>query len=176
MNQTLPKKLRLSFITLGLSVAALVAAFVSVTVLGVWREREQTPRLAVDSLVKALRTYRQQSGRFPANFRELDARVWKRGKGVDFGADGRSLSVANYLYLYHPIDAGAATIWIIPTGPRRDEASTHFLLLSPDNLRRWKGAPLSLDEIKNLPLVPQYREMALFGMTEQSAIEFTGRK
>ena len=64
----------------------------------------------------------------------------------DFGADGRSLSIANYHYIYHPVDAGACTIWIIPTGPRRDEGATHFLLLYPDSLRRWKGAPLSPDE------------------------------
>lgn len=175
MNQTLPKGFRFSFVTLGVSVAALVVSFASVTVLGVWREREQTPRLAVDSLVKALRTHHKQTGRFPADFRELEARVWKHGKAPDFGADGRSLSVANYFYLYHPASARAATIWIIPTGPRRDEGSTHFLLLTPENLRRWKGAPLSLDEIKNLPPVPQYRQMAVYGMTEQRPIDLTGK-
>lgn len=176
MNQTLHKGMRFSFVTLGVSVAALVVSFIFVAVLGVWRERKQTPRLAVDSLMKALRTHHKQTGRFPADFRELEARVWKRKQGPDFGADGRSLSAANYLYLYHLVDAGAATIWIIPTGPRREEASTHFLLLRPDSLRRWKGAPLSLDEIKNLPPVPQYRQMALFGMTEQGAIEGAKRR
>jgi hypothetical protein len=43
-------------------------------------------------------------------------------------------------------------------------------------LRRWKGAPLSLDEAKSLPPVPQYREMALLGMTEQRPIELTRKK
>jgi hypothetical protein len=51
-----------------------------------------------------------------------------------------------------------------------------LLLLGPDSLRRWKGAPLSLNEIKNLPAVPQYRQMALFGMTEQKSIDLSGRK
>jgi hypothetical protein len=77
------------------------------------------------------------------------------------------LSVADYFYLYQQIDAGSATIWIIPTGARREEGSTHFLLLRPDSLRRWKGVPLSLEKIKDLPAVPQYRQMALLGMTEQ---------
>ena len=166
-QQPTRKKLRLSFVTLGVSVAALVISFVFVTVLGRRREQEQTPRLAVDSLVKALRNYHKQAGRFPADFRELEARVWKRKKAPDFGADGRSLSVANYVYLYHQVEAGSATIWIIPTGARREEGSTHFLLLRPDGLRRWKGIPLSLDQIKGLPAVPQYRQMALLGMTEQ---------
>ncbi len=176
MNQTLPKGFRFSYVTLGVSVAAFVVSFITVTVLGVWREREHTPRLAVDSLVKALRTYHKQTGSFPVDFRELESRVWKHKKQPDFGADGRSFSVANYLYLYHRVDAGSVTMWIIPTGPRREEGSTHFLILKPDNFRRWKGAPLSLDEIKNLPLVPQYRQMSLFGMTEQGSIELTDRR
>lgn len=175
-QQPTRKKFRISFVTLGISVAALVISFVFVTVLGSRRESEQTPRLAAGGLVKALRKYHKQAGRFPADFRDLEARVWKHKKAPDFGADGRSLSVANYFYLYHQIDAGSATIWIIPTGQRREEGSTHFLLLRPDSLRRWKGAPLSLDEIKNLPPVPQYRQMSLFGMNEQKPIELSGRR
>jgi hypothetical protein len=166
-QQSTHKKFRLSFVTLGVSVAALIISFVFVTVLGRRREREQTPRLAVDSLVQALRKYHKQAGRFPADFRELDARVWKHKKAPDFGVDGRSLSAANYFYLYHQIDASSATIWIIPTGPRREEGSTHFLLLRPDNLRLWKGVPLPLDKLRDLPAVPQYRQMTLLGMAEQ---------
>jgi hypothetical protein len=175
-QQSTRKKFRLSFVTLGISAAALVISFVFVMVIDSRRGREETPRLAVDGLVKALRKYHKQAGRFPADFRELETLVWKRKKAPDSSAGGRSLSIANYVYLYHQVDAGSATIWIIPTGPRREEGSTHFLLLRPESLRRWKGAPLSLDEIKNLPPVPQYRQMALFGMTEQKAIELSGRR
>jgi hypothetical protein len=175
-QQPTRKKFRLSFLTLGISVAAFIISFVFVMVLGNWREREQTPRLAVDSMVKALRKYHKQAGRFPADFRELEARVWKHKKAPDFGVDGRSLSVANYFYLYQQVEAGSATIWIIPTGPRREEGSTHFLLLRPDSLRRWKGVPLSLDKIKGLPAVPQRRQMALLGMTEQEPVELSGKR
>jgi hypothetical protein len=160
-------KYPLSFVTLGASLAAFIITFLFVTALGNRLEGEQTPRLAVDSLVKALRKYHKQTGRFPADFRELEARIWKHKKAPDFGAGGHSLSAANYFYLYHQIDAGSATIWIIPTGPRREEGATYFLLLRPDSLRRWKGAPLALDKIKDLPAVPQYRQMAFLEMTEQ---------
>ena len=88
---------------------------------------------------------------------------------------GRGLSISNYYYIYFQVDAHTSTIWIIPTGPRREEGETHFLLLRPDNLRRWKGAPLSLDEAKNLPPVPQYGQMHLLGMTEQRSIELSKR-
>jgi hypothetical protein len=175
-QQPTGKKFRVSFVTLGVSVAALIISFVSVTAIGKLREREQTPRLAAGSLVKAIRNYHKQAGRFPADFRELEARVWKHKTPPDFGPDGRSLSAANYFYIYHQIDAGSATIWIIPTGPRRDEGSTHFLLLRTDGLRRWKGAPLSPDKIRDLPAVPQYRQMALLEMTEQEPAELSRRK
>ena len=177
MNQSInTRRLRMSFMTFGASVAAIIIAYAATTLLEARRLREQTPRLAIDSLLKALRAYHRQTGRFPDDFRELETRVWKHKSAPDFGADNRSMSVANYFYIYTRVDARAATIWIIPTGPKREEGSTHFLLLTPDNLRRWKGAPLSLEEAKKLPPVPQYREMALLGMTEQRPIELTRQK
>jgi hypothetical protein len=169
------RSMRASFVMLGLVVVAIVVGHAVDAVLETRRWREREPRLAVDSLVKALRTYHKQSGRFPADFQELEVKVWKHKTPPDFGADGRGLAVANYYYIYSPVDAGTCTIWIIPTGPRRDEGSTHFLLLSPDNLRRWKGAPLSLDEVGKLRSVPVYGEMNLLGMTEQSPIKLTKR-
>jgi hypothetical protein len=177
MNQTISTRgMRISFVILIAALIALLVAYATSTIVEEWRLREQTPRLAADSLVKALKTHHRQTGRFPADFRELESRVWKHKKAPYFGADGRSLTVANYYYLYHPVDARTATIWIIPTGPRRDEGATHFLLITPDHLRRWKGAPLSLDEMQNLPPVPQYQQMQLLGLTEQQPIELGKRK
>jgi hypothetical protein len=161
----------------GTSLVSLVVTYATVTIAAVWRAREQMPRLAADSLVKSLRTYHQQTGSFPANFRELEARVWKHKQAPDFGADDRSLTVANYYYIYYPVDANTCTVWIVPVGLRREEGATHFLLLTPGGLRRWKGAPLTLDEVKKLPAgVPQYGEMALLGMTEQQPIDLNKKK
>ncbi len=170
MNTT-KGRIRVSFALLGATAVAIVVSYAVDAAMESRRWREQAPRLAVDSMVKALRTHHRQTGRFPADFHELEARVWKHKTRPDFGADGRSLSVANYYYIYYPVDGTTCTIWIIPTGPRRDEGSTHFLLLSPDSMRRWKGAPLSLDEIGKLRGVPQYGEMSLLGMTEQPQIK-----
>ncbi len=177
MNQAASKRrVRMSLVMFGASAASLIIAYAAATILEVWQLREQTPRLAADSMVKTLRAHHRQTGRFPNDFRELEARVWKHKTMPDFGADGRSLSIANYYYLYHPVNAGACTIWIIPVGPRREEGSTHFLLLYPDSLRRWKGPPLSLDEIGKLRSVPQYGEMNILGMTEQRPIDLVKRK
>ena len=175
MNALGKTRLRISFFLLGSALAALVVCFVTAVLIEYRQARQQAPRLAVDSMVKALRTHHRQTGRFPSDFRELEARVWKHKQPPDFGADGRGLSVANYYYIYHRESAGVCTIWIVPTGPRRDEGATHFLLLYSGSLRRWKGAPLSPGEIKALPPVPQYREMALLGMTEQPQINMVRR-
>ena len=75
------------------------------------------------------------------------------------------------------MDANTCTIWIVPVGTRREEGSTHFLLLTPGGLRRWKGAPLTLDEVTKLPAgVPQNGEMTLLGMTEQQPIDLNKKK
>lgn len=172
---TAKSRIRISFVMVSISLIALVVTYACVTIAAAWRSQKEMPRLAADSLVKTLRTYHQKTGSFPASFRELEARVWRHEQAPDFGTNGRSLSVANYYYIYHLVDAKTCTIWIVPTGRRREEGSTHFLLLTPQGLRRWKGAPLSLDEVKNLPSLPQYREMMVLGMTEQQPIDL-GRK
>ncbi len=177
MNEATNKTgLRISFVMVGTTLVALAVTYASINIASAWRASNQMPRLAVESLVKALRTYHRQTGSFPKDFRELEARVWKHRQPPDFGADGRSLSAAYYCYLYYPVDAHTSTIWVVPTGPRREEGATHFLLLTPDNLRRWKGAPLSLDEIKKLSPIPEYKEMGVLGMTEQQPVDLTKRK
>lgn len=170
-------RLRISFVMVGISLVGLAVVYAAVTVAAAWRAQNNLPRLAADSLVKALRTYYRQTGSFPASFRELEARVWKHNQAPNFGTEGRTLTVANYYYIYYPVDAKTCTLWVIPVGPRREEGSTHFLLLTPGGLRRWKGTPLSLDEVKKLPpAVPQYSEMTLLGMTEQQPIDFGKKK
>ena len=170
-------RLRISVVMIGISLIALIATYAAVTIAAAWRARDQMPRLAADSLIKSLRNYHQQTGHFPVNFGELEARVWKHKQAPDFGTDGRSLTAANYYYIYYPVNASTCMVWIVPVGPRREEGSTHFLLLTPGGLRRWKGAPLTLDEIKKLPpAVPQYGEMALLGMTEQQPIDLDTKK
>ena len=83
-------RLRISVVMVGISLVALIVTYAAVTIAAAWRAREQMPRLAADSLVKSLRAYHQQTGRFPANFRELEARVWRHKQAPDFGAGGMS--------------------------------------------------------------------------------------
>lgn len=161
---------RITYILLGFWVLAVIASHLY----GLWtasqEEKAMLPRPAVDQIIKALRSYHHHVGKFPHSFAELEGRVWRHRRTPNFGEDGRSLSMANYYYIYYLIDAGTCTLWAIPINKRREEGSTFFLSLSPETVRRWKGAPLALDEIKRLPALPEPAQLALLGLTEQQPI------
>jgi hypothetical protein len=171
---------RLTYILLGFCVLAVIASHLY----GLWtasqEEKAMLPRPAVDQIIKALRSYHHQVGKFPQSFSELESRVWRHRRTPNFGEDGRSLSMANYYYIYYLIDASTCTLWAIPINKRREEGSTFFLALSTETARRWKGAPLALGEIKRLPSVPEPAQLALLGLTEQQPIQLqpsrNGRK
>lgn len=162
---------RSTYLILGFSIVAVTGSYLYSIWSASQREKAMLPRPAVDQIVKALRTYHHQVGSFPQSFVELEGRVWRHNHHPNFGYDGRSISMANYYYLYYPVDSGACTLWAIPINTRRDEGSTFFLALSPETVRRWKGAPLALDEIKRLPALPEPAQLALLGLTEQQPIQ-----
>lgn len=161
---------RVTYLILILSIVAAIGSYLYALWTASQREKAMLPRPAVDQIVKALRTYHHQVGRFPQSFVELEARVWRHNHPPTFGNDGRSLSMANYYYLYYAVDSSACTLWAIPINKRREEGSTFFLALSPETARRWKGAALALDEIKRLPSVPDPAQLALLGLTEQQPV------
>lgn len=162
---------RITYILLGFCVLAVIASHLY----GLWvtsqEEKAMLPRPAVDQIIKALRSYHHKVGKFPQSFVELEGRVWRHKRHPNFGEDGRSLSMANYYYIYNLIDGGACTMWAIPINKRREEGSTFFLALSTETARRWKGAPLNLDEIKRLPTLPEPAQLALLGLTEQQPVQ-----
>ena len=158
---------RFTYLILGFSIVAVVGSYLYSLWAASQQEKAMQPRAAVDQIVKALRTYHKQVGKFPPNVVELETRVWRQNRGRTFGEDGNSFSMANYYYLYYLVDSGTCTLWAIPINKRREEGSTFFLALSTETARRWKGAPLALDEIKHLPAVPDPAQLALLGLTEQ---------
>jgi hypothetical protein len=162
---------RFSYLILGISIVAAIGSHAFALWNAAQLEKALLPRPAVDKIVKALRVYHHQVGKFPDSFIDLEARVWRHQRSPAFGENGRSLTVGNYYYLYYPIDAGACTLWAIPINKRREEASTFFLALLPQTARRWKGAPLGLDEIKRLPSLPDPAQLAVLGLTEQGLLQ-----
>jgi len=162
---------RFSYLILGFSVVAAIGSHFYALWAASQQEKAMLPRPAVDHIIKALRAYHQKAGRFPDSFTKLDSRVWRQSPARTFGEDGRSLSMANYYYIYYLVDSGTCTLWAVPINKRREEGSTFFLALSAETGRRWKGAALALDEIKHLPGLPEPAQLALLGLTEQQPLQ-----
>ena len=163
--------LRISFILLAVAIVLTVVCYVYSRWAEAQRQQELLPRLAADSMVKGLRQYQRQTGQFPADFAELEQRVWKHTNVPDFGPAKRTLTVANYYYMYSKVDPFTCAVWAIPSGPRREEGSTHFLVIGPEIIRRWKGPALSKADIDKLEPVPTGDVLNVMGMTEQSIID-----
>ena len=158
---------RLTYVVLGFCLLAAAGSYLYLLWTGYQEEKALLPRSALDHMVKALRAYHRQAGTFPESFAQLEARVWRNSGPLNFGEDGRSLSLYNYYYIYYLVDSSTCALWAIPINKRREEGSTFFLALSPEAVRRWKGAPLALTEIGQLPSVPSTAQLALLGLTEQ---------
>lgn len=165
------QRIKMTFVLLPVCILIVIICYVY----GAWAraesEKQLVPRLGVDSMVKGLRQYQRQTGQFPADFSELDKRIWKYKNAPDFGATKRALSVANYYYVYAKTDPLICTIWAIPSGPKREEGSTHFLVVSPGVIRHWKGPALAKAEIDRISSEPTGDLLNVLGMTEQKIID-----
>lgn len=165
------QKFKLTFVILGVSVLLLVISFAYGTWARTQHESEMVPRLAADSLTKSLRQFQRQTGQFPENLMQLEEQIWKHSKVPDFGPSKRTLVVKNYYYLYAKSDPMTCTVWAIPSGPKREEGSTHFLVITPDVIRHWKGPALSKSDIDSIAPAPSTNLLITLGMTEQKIID-----
>ncbi len=139
------------------------------------------PRLQADTMVKGVRQYQSQTGQFPANLAELEDRhIWNHPVRPDFGPLKSSISAANYYYLYTKVTPLSFALWAIPSGPRREEATTHFMVLwlvgsgsgqLSQVIRHWKGPALSKSDIEKLEPVPSNDVLQVMGMIEQPIID-----
>lgn len=163
--------IKISFIVLALSAVIAIGCYVYDRWSDVQAEQALVPRLAVESMVKSMRQYQKQTGQFPNDFGEVEQRIWKHQNPPDFGPGKRTLSVANYYYMYSKVDPLTCAVWAIPSGPKRDEASTHFLVIGLDVIRHWKGPTLSKADIEKLVPVPTSDVLSVMGMSEQPMID-----
>jgi len=170
--------MRFTFIIAALSLLLFVAALV----FSAWaREQERVANIpvpAMETVVLALRTFHQQTGRFPRDFRELDERVWRGERSGQISPDGKSLvaPASRYYYTLHtvnPDDPARATapakagIWAVPTGERAQEAATHFWFVTPRDIERWMGPALTRENIGAIRSIPSEEQLALLVMTRQ---------
>lgn len=166
------QKFKLTFVILGVSVLVLVISFAYGTWARTQRESEMVPRLGAESLIKSLRQFQRKTGQFPDDFMQLEKDgIWKHSEIPDFGPAKRTRVYKNYYYLYSKSDAMTCTLWAIPSGPKREEGSTHFLVVTPDVIRHWKGPALSKSEIDSIAPAPTTNLLITLGMTEQQIID-----
>ncbi len=164
--------IKISFVALGVCILICLGCYFYGSWADAQAEQAMVPRLAVDSMVKALRQYQKQTGQFPDNLSELEQKVWHHKTVPDFGADKRRLTAFNYYYVYSKVDRLTCALWAIPSGPKRDEgSSTYFLVVGLDVIRNWKGPSLARADIEKLRPVPTNDELNVMGMTEQPMID-----
>ena len=165
------QRIKITFVMLPVCILIVIICYVY----GAWtraeKEKQLVPRLGVASMVKGLRQYQRETGQFPSDFSELDKRIWKYKTAPDFGSTKRTLLVANYYYVYAKSDSLTCTIWAIPSGPKRDEGSTLFLVVTPDLIRNWKGPALAKADIDRISSTPTGALLNVLGMTEQKVVD-----
>jgi hypothetical protein len=177
-NRARGGRLRFTFVIAALSLLLFVAALV----FSAWaREQEREanmPAPAMETVVLALRTFHQQTGRFPRDFRELDERVWRGERREQISPDGKSLvaPASRYYYTLHTVNPdeparatqpAKAGIWAVPTGTRAQEAATYFWYVTPRDIERWMGPALTRENISAIRSIPSEEQLALLVMTRQ---------
>jgi len=83
--------------------ACILVLLIVAAVYSAWRRNRaheaNLPLPALETVVSALRRFRQQTGRLPKSFRELDKRIWKGARRAQVSADEQSLNApASHYY------------------------------------------------------------------------------
>lgn len=174
-------RLRFTYLILVLSLVLLVVAFIYSAWSSNSEHEANLPVPALETVIVALRTFHQQTGRFPASFRELDEKLWKGTRRQQISEDGKSLNApaSHYYYTLHTVNPPRpgvsgkaaepikAAIWAVPTGPRASEAATYFWYVTPDKIERWMGPALTPENIGAVKTIPTEQQLALLVMTRQ---------
>lgn len=159
---------RVTFVIFGLTILAAVCSYGYSVYAESQRFEALKPRLKLSSLIRDVRKYETVAGRVPKGFEEIEELVWKhKGRKPAFDLGGAAYTLGNYFYLYHALDERSATVWAVPLGERREEASTHFVIIGPDAVAHWKGAAIKLDDFSRISTNPQVSELASLGLVRQ---------
>ncbi|HMY76140.1 MAG TPA: hypothetical protein PLQ88_30250 [Blastocatellia bacterium] len=130
------------------------------------------PQPQFEKLTNDLRLYHTRTGQFPAVFTEINELLWHTKPAPDYGSDGRQARTKNYYYFYTRVNEQTCAIWALPTGPRRQYASSFFIVLTPEWLRSWKGKAIEDDVINRLPAIPKPDQLAALMMQEMPSRVF----
>lgn len=159
-------RLKISLILAPLALTMLIGVYVYT----LWsEERERNAEIPFDStgaMNRDLLKFHQKRGSFPVKLEELEGIIWEK-KERNYVSDGRSLIHRNYFYVYARVNHHQFTLWAIPIGKEREEASTFFFVGSPESNRTWKGPAVPLTDIDKISLAPTTIKLNILGLVEQ---------
>jgi hypothetical protein len=131
------------------------------------KRREEMPQDGAAALTRDLLKYHEQTGAFPEDLRRLMGRVWDAKKQRDFDQSGKVFRHNNVFYLYARQNPHLFSLWAVPSGERREEGMSWYILASPGTIRRWKGPAIPDNQVDKLIPQPSIQSLALLGLTEQ---------
>lgn len=169
-------RLKISLASLPLAAAVLIGVYVYSLWADERRRSADVPVEAASMMMRDILAFHGKRGSFPGDLKQLEGVVWDKKPGRGFSLGNRALSHRNYLYLYTRLTAHRFTLWAVPTGSARDNATTWFLSVTPEQCRRWKGAALPIHSAKEMVTAPSTTELGVLGLTEQPKIDLNGVK
>ena len=164
--ETMLNRLKISLILAPLALTMLVGVYIY----SLWSEerewRAEIPFDATKVINRDLLKFHQKRGSFPEKLEDLEGVVWEK-KERNYVSNGRSMVHRNYFYLYSKINPHRFTLWAVPVGKVRDEASTLFLVGGPSSDRTWKGPALPISDVESLRPAPSPHSLNSLGLVEQ---------
>ena len=131
------------------------------------KRRDELPQDGAAALVRDLLKYHEQTGTFPEELRPLVGKVWDAKKQRDFDQTGKVFQHGKVFYLYARQNPHQFSLWAVPSGERREEGVSWYILASPEAVRRWKGPAIPDNQVQKLNSSPSVQLLALLGLTEQ---------
>ena len=131
------------------------------------KRRDEIPVDGTAALTRDLLKYHEQTGTFPENLRPLVGKVWDARKERNFDQTGKVFQHGKVFYLYARRSPHLFSLWAVPSGERREEGVSWYILASPDVIRRWKGPAIPDNQVQKLISAPSVQLLALLGLTEQ---------
>jgi len=131
------------------------------------KRRDELPQDGAAALTRDLLKYHEQTGTFPEELRPLVGKIWDAKKERKFDQTGKVFQHSRVFYLYARRTPHLFSLWAVPSGERREEGVSWFILASPDAIRRWKGPAIPDNQVEKLAPAPSVQLLALLGLTEQ---------
>lgn len=162
------KSWKLTLVVLILAAVVAITGYAAVSYHRMSEYQALLPQHQIPKIETEFLKFRKVFGAFPKDFAEINNKVWHKVPGSHLNDDPTTWQKDHYYYRI--VSSGnQMAIWAIPLGDRRTEASTYFLVISPEWRRAWKGPAMDSKLLGKLRAVPNASDLAAVGLEEQKA-------